>query len=120
MDEQYITGSGWKYVVIVSAVHLNQFFNGLYNALSLASSKFSRTDASITEDFYYTEDDNTYMDTIGLTALAAGIATLFSLGNPTAAASGALLSCVVYEGIVVLQNGQNKVEFEDKLKAFQT
>lgn len=111
--------SGWKYLVIISAVNLNWFFHGMYKSVEEAIDQFNLADASLTSDFFWTSDDNVLLGTYGLTGLAAGIAAVFSLGSPAAAASGAVLSGVVYEAIVALQN-QPEVTFEDKLKAFQT
>lgn len=117
-NEGKLKGSAWRYLMIMSALNLNWFLHGMYQSVQEAINQFNLQDTSLTSDFFWSPEDNVLLGTYGLTGLAAGLSALFSLGSPVAAASGAALSGIVYEGIVALQNGP-KVTFEDKMKAFQ-
>lgn len=113
-----IDGSGWRYLFIISAVNLNNFLANMYKSVEKAITLFSLQDDSLTNDFFWSPEDNVLLGTYGLTGFAAGLSALFSLGNPAAAATGASLAGLVYEGIVALQN-QPKVTFQDKKMIFQ-
>jgi hypothetical protein len=112
-------GAGWKYMIVVSAINLNQYFSNLYQAVENAGSKFSLHGVALTQDLFRSAEDDVFLNTLALNGLAAGITAAASLGNPLLAASGAILAGVVYEIIAVVQN-QDKVEFQDQERIFDT
>lgn len=111
--------AGWKYLILVSAINLNQYFANLYTAVEQAGSMFSLHGVALTQDLFRTAEDNVFLDTLALNGLAAGITAAAALGNPALAASGAILAGLVYELIAVIQ-GQDKVEFQDQERIFDT
>jgi hypothetical protein len=112
-------GAGWKYLILVSAVNLNEYFANLYKAVEQAGSTFSLHGVALTQDLFRSAEDNVFLDTLALNGLAAAITAAASLGNPALAASGAILAGIVYELIAVIQN-KDEVEFQDQERIFDT
>ncbi|KFY99091.1 hypothetical protein V500_01463 [Pseudogymnoascus sp. VKM F-4518 (FW-2643)] len=119
LENQQEAGTAWKYMTVISAVNMNQYFHSLWLAVGNANTRFAANDWKLSKTFWPVPKGTVLLDTLILNGLAAGLQAMLSLGGGAGAVAGALTGGAIYEAIAEIQMGGTAGDDGDHVVAFQ-
>ncbi|KFY96783.1 hypothetical protein V498_02481 [Pseudogymnoascus sp. VKM F-4517 (FW-2822)] len=119
LENEHEAGTAWKYMTVISAVNMNQYFHSLWLAVGNANTRFAANDWKLSKTFWPVPKGTVLLDTLVLNGLAAGLQAMLALGGGAGAVAGALTGGAIYEAIAEVQMGGTAGDDGDHVVAFQ-